>query len=209
MPAETQLKFSTFTKSAERIFLWSIIALLISANIFTVTNSSFQQSLFSLLSHIPFDGLLKNSLVANKNLIELDNRNLRQQYQLLNDRWQTHRTKTIAIKDNIVKRSVKNVTKNVSSVLGEATPYVGAALIISVTADDVIDACANIRDINEMAMSLEIESAFDEQNTVCGTKLPNVDEVIASIGEFQDQTKESAGSLFNGVRRTMYQMLPK
>lgn len=208
---------SGISRSAERILLWFIISLLVLSNVATVLNSRFQQSLYEMLSHIPVDGLLSNSLIASKNLLELDNHNLRQQYQQLNTKWETHRTKASAVSKGVIKRSAKNAAKNVSSVIGEAIPYLGTALIISVTADDVLDACNTIRDMNEMAELLEMESARDEQNTVCGTKVPTADEIMASvkqsigtsINQAEQQTKESARGFYDAVGETLYQIFNK
>lgn len=208
---------SGISRSAERILLWFIISLLVLSNVLTVSNSKFQQSMYDLLSHVPFEGLLKNSLVANKNLLELDNRNLRQQYQQLNSKWESHRTKASTVAKGVIKRSAKNAAKNVSSIIGEAIPYLGTALIVSVTADDVIDACDTIRDMNEMAALLETETAIDQQNTVCGTKVLTADEVMTSvkqnlgtsISQVQEQTKESARGFYEAVGGTLYQVFNK
>ena len=121
---------SGVSRSTERILLWFIISLLVLSNILTVSNSRFQQSLYEILSHIPVEGFLKNSLIANKNLLELDNHNLRYKYQQLNSKWETHKTKATAVSKGVIKRSAKNAAKNVSSVIGEAIPYLGTALII-------------------------------------------------------------------------------
>jgi hypothetical protein len=114
---------SGISRSTERILLWFIISLLVLSNILTVSNSRFQQSLYEILSHIPVEGFLKNSLIANKNLLELDNHNLRHKYQQLNSKWETHKTKATAVSKGVIKRSAKNAAKNVSSVIGEAIPY--------------------------------------------------------------------------------------
>jgi hypothetical protein len=207
----------SISRSAERILLWFIISLLVLSNVLTVSNSTFQQSLYDLLSHVPVAGLLKNSLVANKNVLELDNRNLRQQYQQLNSKWESHRTKANTVAKGVIKRSAKNAAKNVSSIIGEAIPYLGTALIVSVTADDVIDACNTIRDMNEMAAFLETETNIVQQNTVCGTKVPTADEIMASvkqgigtsISQAQEQTKESARGFYEALGGTLYQIFSK
>ena len=85
------------------------------------------------------------------------------------------------------------------------------------TADDVVDACNTIRDMNEMAVSLDMESEIDDQNTVCGTKVPTVDEIMASvkqsigtsINQAEQQTKESARGFYESVGGTLYQIFNK
>lgn len=171
--------------------------------------------MYDMLSHIPFEGLLKNSLVHSKNKLEIENQNLRQKYQQLHTKLESHKLKANTISKSVIKRSAKSAAKNVTSVFGEAVPYFGTALIISVTADDVIDACDNIREMNDMAAFFETDSDLDQQNTVCGTKVPSADEIKAtikqsigsSIEQAQQTTQDSARELYDAIGGTMYQIL--
>lgn len=203
--------------SIERIILWTVIFLLALSNLATVSNKAYQEYLYGLLSHIPYDGLLKNSLVINKNQLELESQNLRQKYKQLNNKLDSHKVKANTVSKSVIKRSARNAAKNVTSVFGEAVPYLGTALIISVTANDLVDACDTIRDMNEMATFFETEADLDQQDTVCGTTVPGADEIMASIkqsiGTSIDQahqaTKDSARDLYDAIGGTMYQLLEK
>lgn len=215
--ADLKLFKNDLSRSVERSILATVILLLIFSNLMTVANSTFQQSLHGLLSLVPVEGVMQNSLVNTLSRIELQNQDLHHQVHQLHSKWESHQTKANSVTKGVVKRSARNALKNVTSVFGEAIPYLGTALIVSVTADDVIDACDTIRDMNEMAALLETEGAYDDQNTVCGTKVPSADEVVASvkqnigisISQAQEQSKESARILYDAIGGTVYQMLNK
>ncbi len=169
---------SVLSRSVERVVLWMIIFLLVLSNLLTVINSSFQQSMYGLLSHIPIEGLLTNSLISNKNLLTLEKQNLEKQIHHMNAKWESRRAKTSVVSKRIAKRLAANAARNFSSVLGEAIPYLGTALIVTVTAADIKDACDTMVDINELAGSMGAETNSSDENEVCGIKIPNVDDYI-------------------------------
>lgn len=74
------------------------------------------------------------------------------------------------ISKRLVARSLANATRNAASVAGEVIPVVGTAIILSVTAWDIYDACETMKDVNEL------NSAFghpqEDKNKVCGMKVP-------------------------------------
>jgi len=76
-------------------------------------------------------------------------------------------------------RSATNAARNASSVVAEALPVVGTAVMLGVTAWDLRDACETLKDLNEL------NSVFDhpreDYTQVCGMKVPTKDEVLASV----------------------------
>lgn len=217
MENEQHLLPSGLSRLVERGTLWMIILLLVLSNLLTVVSSSFQHSMYDLLSHIPVDGFLTNSLVSNKNLLELEKQHLQKQVHQMNSKWEYHRAKTKVLSKNIVKRLVANATRNMSSVFGEAVPYFGTALVISVTAADITDACDTIVDMNELTQSLEGETYRADQSAVCGIKIPSSEDVLGSVkqqlgtslNQVEEQSRASARNLYNSIGSTLYQLLNK
>lgn len=216
---ENQQKLSNprFSELTERRILWAIIFILILSNVLTVANNSFQKSLYGLLSYIPVESLLKNSLINNQKLLELEKQNLQKQVHHMNARWESHRSRAMGISKNIGKRLKANTQRNVSSIFGEAIPYLGTALVVSVTVADVKDACDTIGEMSELAQSLDFETDNEDQRTICGTEIPNVDEVLASVkqhleisvNQAEEQAKESAINLYDAIGGTLYELLNK
>lgn len=216
---ENQQKLSNprFSELTERRVLLAIIFILVLSNVLTVANNSFQKSLYGLLSYIPVESLLKNSLINNQKLLELEKQNLQKQVHHMNARWESHRSRAMGISKNITKRLKANTQRNVSSIFGEAIPYLGTALVVSVTVADVKDACDTIGEMSELAQSLDFETDSEDQRTVCGTEIPNVDEVLVSVkqhleisvNQAEEQAKESAINLYDAIGGTLYELLNK
>ena len=151
----------------KRISLATVILALLTTNILSITSGAFHGVMYKLLSHVPYEAFLNNSPIK--------------QNEALKTRLEAHRVKVKNVSERIVKRTARNVTTNVSSIVGEAIPYVGIATVIAITALDVKDGCDTVRDINEMSKSLEIESIDDTENSVCGIKVPTASRISDSI----------------------------
>jgi hypothetical protein len=162
----------------ERLILWMIIFLLVLSNVLTVANNSFQQSIYEVLSHIPVESFLKNSLINNNKVLESEKQSLQKQVHQMNTKLESHRIKSKDVSGGIVKRLKNNAKRNLSSFFGESIPYIGTALIVAVTVADIKDACDTIIDINDLARSLETETNIEDENIVCGLKIPNLDDSI-------------------------------
>jgi hypothetical protein len=147
----------------------TVILALLTTNILSITSGAFHGVMYKLLSHVPYEAFLINSPIK--------------QNEALKTRLEAHRVKVKNVSQRIVKRTARNVTTNISSVVGEAIPYVGVITVIAVTALDVKDGCDTVRDINEMSKSLEIESIDDTENSVCGMKVPTADDIKKTVTE--------------------------
>ena len=131
-----------------------IILALLSTNFLSITNARFHESLYDLISLLPYDSFLKNSLInkvrANKSVVH-------------------------AVSNRIIKRTVKNVATNVGSVVAESIPFIGPATILVVTALDIKDGCDNVHDMQEIDKAFGIEDIENNDVSVCGLKLPKLD----------------------------------
>jgi hypothetical protein len=81
--------------------------------------------------------------------------------------------------ENIGKRSLISAKRNVASMPGEALPWVGTAVIASVTA---LDLCATLKDMTELkrAFNPTLDPNEDEL-AVCSIKVPPKEVIIASV----------------------------
>jgi len=93
-------------------------------------------------------------------------------------------------------------------------PYLGAGLVVTVTAADVIDGCDTVRDVNEMLRILEVEPIDDHESEVCGIKVPSVDEVLTNIKQdiggtvyhAKEGTTESARKFYDALGGSLYEI---
>ncbi len=98
------------------------------------------------------------------------------------------------------ERTVKNVSRNVTSVPGEAIPYLGTALLVGVTSWDIYDACQTIKELNVVNLEFANEAADDQR--VCGMKVPTQEEVVAQIqGNWREAYASAAVALSEAGER--------
>ena len=148
------------------------------------------------------DAEVKRSANLERNLnaaVQL-HRNLEREHRSLNQRHLTldseHKALQVTNKAQIEKsfaqagtaksvsarlatRSAANAARNLSSVPAETIPVVGTAIVLGVTFWDLKDACATLKDLNEL------NRAFDHQpvnhTEVCGMKVPTQSEALAKV----------------------------
>ena len=97
----------------------------------------------------------------------------------------TYRGKRMAVNEavdrtanGISKRAVKSSSRSITSMAGEAIPYVGTAVIVGVTTLELKDLCDTIKDMNELrqAFNPELKPSEDDM-TVCAMKVPTTEEL--------------------------------
>jgi DNA-binding protein H-NS len=202
--------------TVERTAMFIVVVALLATNILSITSSPFHEALHKLLSHIPYEELLNNSPTKKQRQIA-ENQKLLKQNQELISKSSTQRerlVKTRHVSQRIVKRTAKNVATNVTSVAGEAVPYLGVGLVVTVTAADVIDGCDTVLDVNEMLRILEVEPIDDHESDVCGIKVPSVDEVLTNIKQdiggtiyhAKEGTTESARKFYDALGGSLHEI---
>jgi hypothetical protein len=204
-------------QTVRRTAMVTVVVALLATNVLSITSTTIHDSLYDLLSHIPYEGLLNNSPIKKQRQIEVDNQKLRKQNQELISKLHAHRATLIrarTVSQNIAKRTAKNVAANVASIPGEAVPYLGTALVGAVTISDVLDGCATVRDVNEMLRILEADPIDDHESEVCGMKVPGVDKVLTNIKEDiggivyhgKERTEESARKFYEALGGTLHEI---
>ena len=82
----------------------------------------------------------------------------------------------------IARRTAVAATRNSSSVVAEAIPYLGIAAMLAVTAYDLKDSCDTIKDLHELDVAIDPNKEFGEDEAViCGLSVPTTDEVWESV----------------------------
>lgn len=102
--------------------------------------------------------------------------------------------------NGISKRAVKSSSRSITSMAGEAIPYVGTAVIVGVTALELKDLCDTIMDMNELRRAFNPELQLSENDTtVCSMRVPTTEELWAmakaSPGQAWAAAKEVTPSL--------------
>ncbi len=169
----------------ERITFLSIIAALLATNVLTVTNAAFHEKLFDLFSSlpIPYSQFPNNSLIHKQ------------------------RSSARKVSKRIANRTVRTVTRNVGSVVPEAIPYLGVGVMLSVTAMDVIDGCATMRDVHELLQTFNVKGVDEQLNEVCSMVVPGQDSVMSGVEQQLEARKEVAEADDNDSYRKFYDAL--
>jgi len=82
----------------------------------------------------------------------------------------------------IGKRSLISAQRNVASMPGEALPGFGTAVIAGVTALELYDLCATLKDMTELKRAFEPTLTDNEDElAVCSIKVPPKEVIIASV----------------------------
>ena len=119
-------------------------------------------------------------LARGLQIVKADNATLRSTNLLLQNKFVTGATSVKTFSKKLIERKVKATTRNASSVLGEAVPWAGIAIMVSVTTWDIYDYCQTMKDVNELGKAFG-QPATDE-GSVCGVRVPSYDEIIKSVG---------------------------
>lgn len=100
---------------------------------------------------------------------------------------------------SIARRTIANVERNVGSVFGEAIPYFGTTIMLSVTAWDVKDACDTLRQLEELE-GKGVRQPGDQTLKVCGMRVPSASEALQSVkNNWQAVYRETARRLNQGA----------
>lgn len=93
----------------------------------------------------------------------------------------------------ISSRAVKSASRNAGSVVAEAIPVAGVAVILGVTAWDLKDSCETMKDLHELEAASNPEAELSEEVTeVCGMALPTKEEVWSAIKSSPQSVWDSA-----------------
>lgn len=82
----------------------------------------------------------------------------------------------------VARRTAVAATRNSSSIVAEAIPYLGIAAMLAVTAYDLKDSCDTIKDLHELDVAIDPSKEFSaDQTAVCGLSVPTKEEVWEQV----------------------------
>lgn len=93
------------------------------------------------------------------------------------------RTKTAAKKlsTSVATRATRGVARHIGGAAGESIPVIGAAVVATMLALDVVDACEQIKEVNEMNRSIGVE--VEDEQQICGVKVPDQKQLVAEVSK--------------------------
>lgn len=149
--------------------------------------------------------------VRFKNMV-VENKGLRNKLVKERENRVSKAFKARQVSRDIAKRTVRNVTANLGSMIAEATPYLGIGVVIASTAMDAKDGCDTMRDINKILNILDETQGLEDLSQVCGVTVPTAEELTRSIketiGGTLDQSekniRKTAKGFYDGVGGTVY-----
>lgn len=95
----------------------------------------------------------------------------------------------------VSRRTTGMAARNAGSVVGGGIPVLGIAVVVGVTAADISDSCANIKDLKELEQAFNPEQGIDSDlSEVCGLTVPSKEEVWSAV-------KSSPGKSWAAAKR--------
>lgn len=97
-------------------------------------------------------------------------------------------------------RTRRTAIANLGSLAGEAVPFYGIAIIVGATGYELRSACQNMREIYDLTVALDPDSAIpDDRDAVCGMQVPTPEEVWETIVTSPQNVWTGAVSTLDGV----------
>ena len=91
------------------------------------------------------------------------------------------------------RRTATAATRSAGSVVAEAIPFAGIAVIVGVTAWELKDSCATMNDLHQLNVAFNPDAARDPEVTeVCGLEVPSKDKVWQSVKSSPGKAWETA-----------------
>lgn len=140
---------------------------------------------------------LNKAIEKRRLALELANKKIATEHAALKRVSEQRALTAQKISKGLARRSLANATRNVSAVAGEAVPLLGTAIIVGVTLWDVRDACATMKDVNELNSAFGHEK--EDHTKVCGMHVPSREQVRAQIKANWKAAYKSAKDALNSA----------
>ncbi len=105
----------------------------------------------------------------------------------------TAKAAVLATTSTISKRAAATASRSAGSVVGEAIPYAGTAVIVGVTALELYDLCETIKDMNALSRAFDPSLEPDaNEATVCSMQVPSGQEIWAAAKKKPSEAMSAA-----------------
>ncbi len=112
----------------------------------------------------------------------------------------TAKAAVLATTSTISKRAATTASRSAGSVVGEAIPYAGTAVIVGVTALELYDLCETIKDMNALSRAFDPSLEPDENEaTVCSMKVPSGQEIWAAAKRKPSEAMSAARAVMPSI----------
>tara|TARA_B110000090_G_C13320993_1_gene423493 strand:- start:87 stop:1151 length:1065 start_codon:yes stop_codon:yes gene_type:complete len=112
--------------------------------------------------------------------------------------------------NKIGKRAQKSAARNVASMPGEAIPWLGTAVIVGVTALELHDLCATIKDMTELKKAFDPTlTSSEEELEVCAITVPPKDVILAAVKASPHKAWEKAKELTPSIEEISEMEMPE
>jgi len=132
------------------------------SNVFTLFDANAYNALYAALARFIPLSWKKNSPA--------------QQLKVRSSALKKIRARTKTITRRITTRTVRNVSANLAAIPAESIPAIGIGVVIAITAMDLHDACADLKDMDELALAVGIDNSETETQKVCGFNIADFTE---------------------------------
>ena len=180
--------------STKSVIITLVFLGLLATNVMTLASSKVYDALFGVLESVASASMLQNSKAVQQRKMT---KTLHERGKRIKAMYAKNK-KAVAnagqLSGNISKRIMKNISLNLSAIPAESIPVVGVVTVIGITAMDIADACANMRDMDEMMSVLDSSEHSAYTTKVCGMKVPSVDHRSA-----WDSFKEKLGGTISVI----------
>ena len=161
--------------STKSVIITLVFIGLLATNVMTLASSKVYDALFGVLESVASASTLQNSKAVQQRKMT---KTLHERGKRIKAMYAKNK-KAIAnagqLSGNISRRIMKNIGLNLSAIPAESIPVVGVVTVIGITAMDIADACANMRDMDEMMSVLDSTGYSRYTTKVCGMKVPGMD----------------------------------
>ncbi len=141
-------------KLLKKLGLPTLIVILFTSNAFTLFNADAYNALYAALARFIPLSWQKNSH-ANK---------LAHRTKAL----KKIKAKTKKVSLRISKRTLRNISANLAAIPAESIPAVGIGVVVAITAMDLHDACSDLKDMDELALTVGVDNNKADTQKVCG-----------------------------------------
>ena len=100
----------------------------------------------------------------------------------------------------VKRRAAKTAAKSVSAMAFEATPFIGTAAIVSVTAWELKDLCETAKDMDALNRALNPDETTDaDQTSVCSIAVPTKEELREKVSKQSEESFNKFKTFFSDL----------
>lgn len=118
-------------------------------------------------------------LRAEKVALAVAAKSWEEKHNVLQDRVLKNRASVQRLAKSLSQRLIRNTSRAVAGVFGKSLPYLGIGVTLTMTSLDLNDACETIKELNQVSQTMDLPR--EDENTICGAKIPSKTAVIDEI----------------------------